>query len=73
MLMADVTSPQEAMARFKSLPAAQKMQIMAMLMRVQDDGRRRRPDDQYCSTAVLHDVVQEQQQGLACWRVAERC
>jgi hypothetical protein len=40
-VMADVTSPQEAMARFKSLPAAQKMQIMAMLMRVQDDGRRR--------------------------------
>jgi hypothetical protein len=36
-----VRSPQEAMARFKSLPPPQRMQLMAMFMRVQDDGRRR--------------------------------
>jgi hypothetical protein len=40
-VMADVRSPQEAMARFKSLPPPQKMQLMAMFMRVQDNGRRR--------------------------------
>jgi len=40
-VMADVRSPQEAMVRFKSLPPPQRMQLMAMFMRVQDDGRRR--------------------------------
>ena len=39
--LADVRTPQEAMARLKSLNPQQKMQVMAMFMKVRDSQRRR--------------------------------
>ena len=39
--LADVRTPQEAMARFKSLDQQQKMQLMTMFMQVKHDQRRR--------------------------------
>ena len=40
-VLADVRTPQEAMARFRSLPQPQKMQLMMMFMEVKDQQRRR--------------------------------
>ena len=38
--LADVRTPQEAMARLRSLDPQRKMQVMAMFMRVKDSQRR---------------------------------
>ena len=37
--LADVRTPQEAMARFKTLDPQRKMQLMAMFMKVRDSQR----------------------------------